>query len=479
MEKQYLLGLDLGTSAIKGIVVCPDGEIAAQGKVPTNLERPQEGWVEFDAEDHYRSICELIKDLYSQIPQGGQVVALAMAAASGNTLLADEQGNPLTKVINWMDARTKGRTGELLPELDAGGVHKVAGWPFLESFPLAHLAWFKAEMPDEYKNAAHYCMNTDWVLFRLTGKWGMDPSTGTTFYLQDQQKNTWYKPFLDQLGIPEEKLSKLAPSGTILGTLIAKAAQDTGLEPDTKVVLGVFDHPSAARGTGTLKEGELLLSCGTSWVGFYPISDRDLAISQKLLVDPFLQPTGPWGCMFSLPKIGENIDWYIDNLVAGTGDKNKYDTFNIKAQAAPLGANGVVVNPLEEPGRVKKELNDRSSEEISRGVMEGTAFQMRKKLEALAAAGIQATSITMVGGPAESPVWPQIVADVTGLELKLANGQTAGALGAAILAGKGAGIFATEAEGYKKMDIKPVLVKPDRRSQAEYGSIYKERIMSQ
>ena len=137
-----------------------------------------------------------------------------------------------------------------------------------------------------------------------------------------------------------------APSGTALGALTARAAADTGLPPDTLVVLGAFDHPCAARGTGTLEPGDLLLSCGTSWVGFYPLRDRALAVAQKLLVDPFLQPAGPWGAMFALTAIGATIDEYLDRLVLAPGEPaaRRVEIFNAAAAAAPPGAGGLFLD---------------------------------------------------------------------------------------------------------------------------------------
>jgi len=234
--------------------------------------------------------------------------------------------------------------------------------------------------------------------------------------LFDQVNRRWYKPYLDMLEIPEEAISELDSSGTVLGPLIPEGAEDTGLSEETLVVLGAFDHPSAARGTGFTKAGDLLLSCGTSWVGFYPIEDRDLAISQRLLVDSFLTPEGPWATMFSLPMIGRRIDWYIENLVLLEEEdpEEKYTIFSESSEKVPPGAEGHYINPFIDSEHVPQAEIDlhanRSRDEIARAVMEGPALRMRYNIERLAEAGISADRIAMVGGPSESPVWPRIVA---------------------------------------------------------------------
>ena len=475
-----LIGLDVGTSAVKGVVLSIEGNISAQGKCMTQFIRPQPGFIELSPEAHYRTVCDLIRELVSGTPPGSSIVALSMAAASGNTILLDKEGQPLTNIISWLDQRAVNVAHELLPEFDFEQVHSVVGWPWVGSFPLGHLSWLKNNSPEKYKKATHYGMNSYYLLFRLTGKWGMDYSTATTFYLQDQRQRQWYEPYLGRLEISEENLSELLPSGSVLGPLTPQAAEDTNLSEKTLVVLGAFDHPCAARGTGMLKPGDLLLSCGTSWVGFYPLENRALALSQKLLIVPFLSPEGPWGAMFSLARIGTTIDWYIDNLILQPGDNSadKYSLFSASSQQIPQGANGLYINPCQAisnlPEKAATLRTTYSREEIARAVMEGTAFEMKRKIQELAEAGMPAERIAMVGGPAESPIWPRIVADITGLELRLINGQSAGAVGAAILAGIGAGIFRDEFEAFSGMGENAICISPSASVRSRYAFLYEE-----
>jgi len=476
-----LIGLDVGTSAVKGVLVSSEGDQLALSQRGTQLLYPQPGFVEVQPEEHYASVCGLIRELASHAPAGAEVRGISMAFASGNTMLLDAEQRPLINIISWMDKRAFDKTDDILPGFDRESVHPVVGWPFSGGwFPLGHLGWLKKYQPDTYSRAARYCMNSDWLMYRLTGRWGMDYSTASTFFLIDQLNHRWHRPFLDILEIPEEAISKLGPSGSVLGSLSAQGAEDTGLSRKAVVALGAFDHPSAARGTGFMEVGDLLLSCGTSWVGFYPIEERDLAISQRLLVDSFLTPEGPWATMFSIPEIGRLIDRYIDRYVLreGIASKNKYELFNTRAGQAPPGARGAFIDPfvpvLDIPSAPIDLPVHHSQEEIARAVMEGPALRMRYNIERLAAAGIRADRIAMVGGPAESPVWPRIVAEITGLELKLINGQTAGAVGAAILAAIGAGLFRDEREAFASMGGEGKVITPSAKTMKLYDSIYQE-----
>jgi len=323
-------------------------------------------------------------------------------------------------------------------------------------------------------------MNITYLYHRLSGAYGMDHSSATTFYLQDQVARRWHRPLLDWLGLGEEQLPRLLPSGAMLGRLTARAAGETGLPADAAVVLGAFDHPCAARGTGATEVGELLLSCGTSWVDFFPTTERRLAVAQKLLVDPFLTPAGPWAAMAALTAVGVTIDRHIQRAVLQKGEDpaRKYEVFNAAARSAPRGAGGLYLDLYRgsqsflRGEAASAGAREHSRDQVARALMEAAAFETRLRTEQLAGAGLRAGRITMVGGPTESPVWPQIVAEVCGLPLRLINGQTAGAVGAALLAAVGCGLFADVREAFLAMGGMARTIEPDPRGVREYDVLY-------
>ena len=436
-QAHYLIGLDLGTSAIKGVLMSADGRVISREKEATEYMKAPGGVVQFDAEGFYQRTARVIRRLISALPDGGTVSGISMASASGNTVLTDKAGNPLYPAISWLDERVPDEMERVFGKLDPAQVHRLVGWPLIPSFPLAHLSWLKVHEPRLLESAAKVCMSTDYLNFRLTGCWGIDPSTATTFYLQDQEQSRWHTPFLHALGLTENQLPPILPSGAVLGGVTEKAAQDTGLKEGTPVILGSFDHPCAARGSGVLREGQMLLSCGTSWVGFYPLRDRNIALKQKMLIDPFLRNERLWGTMFSLSAVATHVDEYICRYLS---DKpNRYAEFDRLASAAPAGAGGLLINPMAMDKSV--DTGQHSREEIARAIMEGVAYLLKSRIETMSEAGIQASSLTMVGGPSETYPWPQIVCDVLFMELTVVNGSCAGAAGAAILAGIGAGIL--------------------------------------
>ncbi len=427
-----LIGLDLGTSAIKGVLTDARGAVLAEAGAATRLLHPHPGWVEVEPEPHYRNVCRVIRELAAAAP--GEVDALAMAGAAGNTLLTDAQGAPRTKIINWMDRRAELDPPAALAGLTAAEVAQVVGWPCLSSFPLAHLAWLHEHCSDEFQQAGHYGMDADWLLFHLTGRWQLDHSTATTGHLQDQVSGTYHAPFLARLGLASEKLAALVPSGRVVGPLCAPGLHDTGLSPSTRVVTGCFDHPAAARAMGVLSPGQLLLSCGTSWVGFTPCAERAAILAAGMLCDPFLASEGgPWGGIFSVPHIGPAIDWYVEHLIA-PGERDRLRVFDESAAAAAPGAGGLTIDLTQPPQRVSA-----TRPNLSRAVMEGAARLLSAEIEALRVHGFRYRQAVMVGGPARSPIWPGIVAEITGLDVTVGS-RSAGAQGAALLAGIGIGL---------------------------------------
>ncbi len=426
------IGLDLGTSAVKGVLLNTDGQVLKTVVCPTTYEYPQPGRVEGDALRQYQELTAVIRELAAASPW--PVKALALAAASGNTLLADEEGHPLCPVINWMDKRCAGNPPKALHGLTPDGVREVTGWPCVESFPLAHLAWLQAYKPALYHSAARVCMNTDWLLFQLTGQWVMDYSTATTFHLLNQVLRTWHGPYLERLGLSESRLSRLAGSGVAVGPLTACAAEACNLSPHTLAATGCFDHPASALASGIQNPGQLMLSCGTSWVGFVPWLERQSLLDAGMLVDPFRSEQGGcWGGMFPVTAIGPAIDWYVDHLIA-PGEENRLRIFDeLAAQAAP-GADGLEIDLLAPPQPLQV---DRGL--ISRAVMEGAARALNAHLLRLKDHGFEFKQAVLVGGPGKSPVWPEIIADMTGLELTVGSAY-AGATGAAMLAADGVGI---------------------------------------
>ncbi len=467
-SKEYLIGLDLGSSMIKGVLMSTDGQIYSTAREPMSYDTKVNGSVEFNANDFYNKSAGIMRQLVTHLPDGEKIIAISMASASGNTLLTDAKGNPIIQAISWMDHRADDEFYRIFGEQDNKEIYSKVGWPYEGGFPLAHLSWLKFNKPDLFEQASYISMSTEFINFRLTGKWGIDTSTATPFYLQDQLNACWNSESLDRLGFTECKLPGIQNSGTILGKVTQQAANETGLAVGTLVVLGSFDHPSAARSSGVLDEGQMLLSCGTSWVGLFPIHDRDKIIKWDMLADPFLHPNGPWAGMYSLPSISENIEKSIQHYISH--EPSKYKEFDKLVASCYAEKIGLFIDPLEQDNHIVNDGIEKNL--IAKAIMEGPVLHVKGWINAMKRRGIPISSAVMVGGPSESEIWPQIVSDVLQIPVSTQNGAFSGAIGAAILAGIGAGIYTDSTEAYNNMRFNRRVWNPDRNLANYYKELF-------
>lgn len=439
MAEKFIIGLDIGTSSIKGIMISTDGSERYTGRVPFTYTTRNDGSVEIPADVYLGSCYELLRNFGEKLAEDAEIVAVCAASASGNLLLLDQNGNPAGPIFNWQDHRVTDEVTQVFGDFDADAYYRSTGWDFdLCTFPLAILSWYKCHYPEILENCSKVCMSTEYLYYKLTGKWGIGTSAGTPFYLIDQVTGKYNVDILDKLGVPLEKLPPVMKTGSILGEITEEAAAECGLRAGTPVIIGTFDHPSAARGVGICKEGQLLLSCGTSWVGFYPIQEREKAVSAKMLVDPFLSENGgPWGAMVSLASLSGQIESFTRRYV-NDSDVWYRELVNESAKSVS-GANGLSINLLAEPD--DETIRKYEKQHIARAIMENTVNMLAERIAEISAAGVSCDEAVMVGGPSESPLWADLIAEKTGMRVNVMHGSYAGAVGAAVLAGASLGLY--------------------------------------
>ena len=445
MKKQYLLGLDLGTTNIKGVLMYVDGQIKKTVSETVSYTYGLNNTVEYDAEKFYQKVAGVIKTLVESIDNNKNIIGISMVSASGNTVLLNEANKPIRSAINWMDKRFTNEMGIVLQKPDLNKLYDTTGWPFYNSFPLAHLSWLKLNEAENMRKVKRICLVTDYVNYRLTNEFKTNPSTATTSYLFDQKAGVWAKDIIKKFSISANMLPEIIKSGKLIGVINNEAAELTGLLSGTPVVAGSFDHPGAARGTGVLHEGDLLLSCGTSWVGFYPIKDREKLVCMKMLIDPFLSENGCYGGMFSLPSIGKHIDVMINKWISQKEDR--YKIFDSEARTVNPGQSELLINPLADS---HKDYSNYSIGIIARAIMVGTAQLMKEHIDNLVKNGIILNRIIMAGAPTESETWVEILCDILETDIQVSYGGFAGAVGGAVIAGIGTGIYIDEYDAWNK-----------------------------
>ncbi len=436
---RYLIGLDIGTSSVKGVLMSVDGKIKKEAHASFTYETEGD-IVEISADSFLASCVSAIKTL-ADAASDGEICGICSASASGNLVLVDEDGKPTTPIINWQDKRVNGEPAEVLGDIDLDALYKRIGWPFGgKAFPLAQACYMKKHSPELLEKCGKVAMSTEYLYYVMTGKWGISGSAGTPFYFIDQVSEKYIPELLEALGLDECRFPPIMPCGSILGATTDEFSQKTGIPAGIPVVLGTFDHPSAARGAGVLNEGELLLSCGTSWVGFFPIKDREKIADAKMLIDPFLAPNGCWGAMTSVASVSARIKLYVERYI-DSSDK-AFDELSLLAKKSVAGANGLDINLFDEPD--DKKILAFPKEHIARAICEGAVNLLKAKLDTLKEKGISADCAVMVGGPSENPVLVELISEMCGFPVKVTHGASAGAVGAAIMAGIGIGEYKDE-----------------------------------
>lgn len=422
------------------------GEILKRAHEKFDYAQQEAGIVELSAEAFVTSCFAAIKTLANACDTY-ELSGVCASSASGNLLILDENMQPAMPIINWQDGRVNDEPSIVLGNLDYDALYEQTGWRFDgKTFPLAQLCYIKKHKPALLANCGKVCMSTEYLYYMLTKKWGISSSAATPFYLADQKKESYIPSLLDTLGIDETKLPPILPCGSVLGETTEDATKELGLSKPVPVVLGSFDHPSAARGVGVLREGEMLLSCGTSWVAFFPALQREKLAKANLLIDPFLSPNGGcWAGMTSLASLSARIKLYVERYI-DESDK-AFTIFGELASKSSMGAGGLVINPLDEPDDEK--ILAYPKMHIARAIMEGTARLLKERVDALSAFGISAKSAVMVGGPSENPMWQAVIHDNCGISVRVIHGEVAGAVGAAVLCGMGIGLYHDEQEAFR------------------------------
>ncbi len=428
------IGLDFGTSSIKGMLLTEKEEVIAKDGISveygTDYNPDGTSYISLDPLMVYDRMCELIHRFIEKLPADHKVTAMAFACASGNTLLCNRCGNPIMNAYSWLNPAFPDEAMKVLGPIDKEESRDLSGWGFSGSFPLGHLSHIKIHNPDLFAKAAKVCMVGEYINHRLTGKWGIDRSTATPFFLDEQKTGKYHKEYLEALGINEKMLPPLMNTGDLLGKVTAKAAKDTGLDEGTDIVLGSFDSPAAARGNDVVKEGQLMISCGTSWVATFPVADRSKLLKFKALVDPFQEHIGgPWIGLLSLAKTSIYVDKIVTKYIDDT-DQRPY-LYDAAAEAAKPGADGLKINPLTDSD---KDFSGWSKENIARATMEGTVYALKNLLAPLEADGIKFTSAVMAGGPSNSKIWTKITEEILGIPVTAKYKAYSGAAGAAKIA---------------------------------------------
>lgn len=453
--KGLCVGLDLGTSGVKGMVVAEDGSVVARAFADYPLLTPQPGWTEQDPDAWWRASCTVLRALAAASP--GAIEALGLTGQMHGAVFLDQDGTVIRPAILWNDQRTAAECALIEQRIGAERLRQIAGNPALTGFQAPKALWLRRHEPAAYARIRHLLLPKDFIRFRLTGALASDASDAAGTLLLDLAARDWSEEILGALRIPRAWLPQVFEGPEITGRISAEGARASGLPQDLPVVAGGGDNAAAAVGCGAVRPGAGFVSLGTSGVVFVP-SDR-LQIGPSGGLHAFCHAVpGQYHLMGVVLSAGGSLRWFRDTLASGqeaigrTGG-DSYDALLGEAAGIEPGADGLFFLPYLAGERTPHMdpharaawiglslAHDRRH--LLRALIEGVSFALKDALELIEAQGVSPDLLFAVGGGARSVLWRQILAATLGMRLQRLEVEEGPAMGAALLAAVGAAVHA-------------------------------------
>lgn len=463
---EYLIGIDLGTSGTKTVLFDTEGNIVASALVEYPMYQPHNGWAEQDPADWRRAAFETLKTVTDKV-DASKIRGIGISGQMHGLVMLDEAGNVLRPSIIWCDQRTAAECEEITRRVGAQRLIEITANPALTGFTASKIMWVKNHEPEIYARCAHILLPKDYVRWCLTGEFATEVSDASGMQLLDVPNRCWSDEVLEKLDIKKELLAKVYESPEVTGYVTPEAAKLTGLCVGTPVVGGAGDNAAAAVGTGVVRDGKAFTTIGTSGVVFAHTSK--LSIDPKGRVHTFCCAVpGCWHMMGVTQAAGLSLHWFRDQFCTEEmceGEARGVDPYVLmdqKAAEVPIGCNRLIYLPYLMGERTPHLDPDcrgvffglsaiHTKYDMLRAVMEGVVYSQRDSLEILRGLGVQIDEMLACGGGGKSPLWRQMLADTYNCEVKTVQSKEGPALGVAILAGVGAGVFKSVEEGCDKL----------------------------
>lgn len=487
---EYVIGVDLGTSGTKTVLFSTDGQPLASKTIEYPLYQPQNGWAEQAPEDWWHAACGSMKEVISKSGINPKdIKGIGISGQMHGLVMLDKAGNVLRKSIIWCDQRTAAECEEITNKVGASRLIELTANPALTGFTASKILWVRNHEPEVYEKCAHILLPKDYVRYMLTGEFATEVSDASGMQLLDVPNRCWSDEVLSKLGIDKSLLAKVYESPEVTGKVSAQAAELCGVPVGTPVVGGAGDNAAAAVGTGTVQDGIAFTTLGTSGVVF--------AHTDKLSIDPkgrvhtfCCAVPGAWHVMGVTQAAGLSLKWFRDNfcdaeMVAAKGlDKDPYYLMDKQAERIPIGAERLLYLPYLMGERTPHlDPNCRGAfiglsamhtkQHLLRAVMEGVVYSQRDSVEVLRGMGVKINDMLACGGGGTSPLWRQMLADVYGCPVKTVVSKEGPALGVAILAAVGTGVYGSVQEACKEVINTNPAQNPIAANSAEYEKFYK------
>lgn len=463
MALGYYLGVDVGTSACKAILVGEDGTVAATASAEYPLAQPRPTWAEQDPEDWWRSSATAMRAVLTQAGIAGtDVAAIGLTGQMHGAVVLDGADAVIRPALIWCDQRSAPEAAALGERVGQERIIALVANPALPNFTATKLLWLRAHEPEAYRRIRRVMLPKDYIRLRLTGAAATDVSDASGTLAFDVARRRWSAEMCDLLEIPLEWWPEAGESPEVSGAVSAAGARETGLAAGTPVVGGAGDQAAGAVGNGIVSPGLVSVSIGTSGVVF-AATDGVVRDAQGRLHTFCHAVPGAWHVMGVTQAAGGSLQWWRNTMaaaetaVAGVTGEDAYDILAREAAAVPAGSEGCIFLPYLMGERTPHTdpwargvffgLTPRHGRgHLVRAVMEGVALSLRDCLDLIEGLGCPVAQVRLTSGGARSPLWRQIHANVFGRPVRTLAGSEGPASGAAVLAAVGTGAFSTVAE---------------------------------
>lgn len=479
-----LLGIDLGTSAVKVLLTALDGAVVASASAEYPIEQPQPDRAEQAPDMWLRAVAGAVREVLAQAPDS-QVVAIGLSGQMHGTVLLDADHRPLAPAVIWPDRRSVEEVREITERIGAQQLYAITGSPIATGFQAATVRWFQRHAPELWRQVQRILLPKDYLRFWLTGVFATDPSDAAGALLFDEARRDWSDDLLALLEIRRSQLPPVQPSASICGRLREEAAQALGLPAGLPVATGAADTACSLLGAGVVRSDRLLITLSTGGQLAQPC--ETVRIDAQGRIHTFCSALEPgegragWYQMGAMLAAGLALRWLREQLYDDPTSVS-YDRMMALASEAPPGADGLLFLPYLVGERTPYmdptargvffglTLSHRRSHLI-RAVVEGVTLAACNAYGVLRELGATPRQIVLAGGGARSRFWQQVVADVFGAPVQALRTAEQSAAGACILAGAALGAFdAAEAAHAWAHYAEPV--QPD----GERHRFYQERL---
>ncbi|MHB1483197.1 MAG: xylulokinase [Saccharofermentanales bacterium] len=474
---EYLLGIDIGTSGTKTVVFDHDCKVIASESYGYPMSQPHNGWAEQDPHDWWDAVCSTCKGVLAKSGiHPADIKGIGLSGQMHGLVMLDEDGEVLRPSIIWCDQRTQEECDEITRRVGAERLIEITANPALTGFTASKILWVRNHEPEIYEKCKHILLPKDYIRFCMTGDYATDVSDASGMQLLDIGERRWSDEVLEALDIDRDLLGKVYESVEITGFTSVHAAESAGLEAGIPVVGGAGDNAAAAVGTGVVKDGKAFTTIGTSGVIFAHTSE--LVIDPKGRVHTFCCAVpGAWHVMGVTQAAGLSLEWFKKEFCAreimDANDKNisVYRIMDEEASQIRVGCDDLIYLPYLMGERTPHLDPDcrgvffglsamHTRAHLIRSVMEGVAFSLKDCMSVLNEMGVAPDEMLACGGGGKSPLWRQMLADAYDCPVITLAADEGPALGVAILAGTGTGMFSSVENACEKIIARKDMIMP-------------------